>query len=417
MVRRAAEGHRSRPDGGPGRFRGRPARVWAAVLGVLVLASCGAPAKAAPALTALRSARAPEISVAGSTDAVPYSAPVQLKVAHGTFAAVTVSSDRGDDLNGAVSADGLDWVSREAPRPDRTYQGVAKVKDVKGADRTVNVTFKVSAVPNNSRLSFTVTPQSGSTVGVGQPVVVRFASTVTERAAIEKVMQVRASTPDGTAVTGSWHWLNGRELHWRPKEFWTPGTTVSLTMRIAGVKAAKGVYGRKDYDQTFTIGSSQITKVDGVTHQVQVYRDGELVHTWPGGTGKPGLETYSGTYVVLGKTKEIVMDSCSAKITCDEEDPDYYSETEYWATRVTASGTFLHAASWDPLLGKANVSHGCIHLSDTDAEKFYNDAVIGDVVIVANTGRGPEERIATQDPGLYDWNLSWEKWTAGSALS
>ena len=29
---------------------------------------------------------------------------------------------------------------------------------------------------------------------------------------------------------------------------------------------------------------------------------------------------------------------------------------------------------------------------------------------------GPGERIATQDPGLYDWNLSWADWVAGSAL-
>ena len=25
--------------------------------------------------------------------------------------------------------------------------------------------------------------------------------------------------------------------------------------------------------------------------------------------------------------------------------------------------------------------------------------------------------LATEDPGLYDWNVSWSKWKAGSALS
>ena len=101
--------------------------------------------------------------------------------------------------------------------------------------------------------------------------------------------------------------------------------------------------------------------------------------TWPTGTGRPGLETYSGTYIVLGKAQVVQMDSCSARITCDKKDPDYYNEKEYWATRITASGTFLHAASWDGLLGRANVSHGCIHLSDADAKDFYNHAVVGDV--------------------------------------
>ena len=49
--------------------------------------------------------------------------------------------------------------------------------------------------------------------------------------------------------------------------------------------------------------------IDGKTHRIRVYHDGKLVHDWPTGTGKRGLETYSGTYVVLGKAKEVVMDS------------------------------------------------------------------------------------------------------------
>lgn len=253
-------------------------------------------------------------------------------------------------------------------------------------------------------------------MGIGQPIVVRFLTTIKEQAAFEKVMTVTARTPSGQAVTGSWHWLGSQEIHWRPKTFWTPGTKVHLGMAIAGVKAAPTRYGRQNYAQDFTIGASRVTKVDGITHRVKVYEGGKLVSDWPGGTGKSGLATYSGTYVVLGKNAEIVMDSCSARITCDKKHPEYYSEKEFWATRITASGTFLHAASWDPLLGKANVSHGCIHLSDAAAKEFYNHAVTGDVVIVERTGRGPQERITSQDPGLYDWNVPWPMWVAGSAL-
>jgi lipoprotein-anchoring transpeptidase ErfK/SrfK len=274
----------------------------------------------------------------------------------------------------------------------------------------------VAAVPDDKRLSFSVTPDDGSTVGIGQPVVVRFATPVTKRADVEKALQIEAATAAGKDVTGSWHWLSGSEVHWRPKEFWTPGTKVHLAMRIAGVRASANRWGRKDYEQTFTIGSSHVTKVDAVTHRTQVYRDGKLVGEWKSGTGKQGLETYSGTYIVLGKAQVVQMDSCSARITCDKKSPDYYDEKEYWATRITASGTFLHAASWDGLLGRANVSHGCVHLSDANAKAFYQNAVAGDVVVVSRSGRGPQQRIATQDPGLYDWNLSWATWQAGSAL-
>jgi len=237
-----------------------------------------------------------------------------------------------------------------------------------------------------------------------------------QRAALQKVMSVQAKTPSGQAVTGSWSWLNSQEVHWRPTAFWTPGTKVELQMRIAGVQAAANRFGRKDYAETFTIGASHVTQVDASNHMVRVYRDGKLANTWPTGTGRPGLETYSGTYVVLGKAAVVTMDSCSARITCDKTNADYYNEKEFWATRITASGTFLHAASWDGLLGRANTSHGCIHLSDADAQDFYNRAVVGDVVVVSNTGRGPAERITSQDPGLYDWNVSSAAWKAGSAL-
>jgi lipoprotein-anchoring transpeptidase ErfK/SrfK len=183
------------------------------------------------------------------------------------------------------------------------------------------------------------------------------------------------------------------------------------------VKASKSRFGRKDYSESFTIGSSHVTMVDAKTHRMKVYRDGKLISTLLTGTGKSGLETYSGTYVVLNKSEVVQMDSCSARITCDKKNPDYYDEKEYWATRLTRSGTFIHAASWDGLLGRANVSHGCIHLSDKDAKAYYGHAVAGDVVIVSKSGRGPQERIATQDPGLYDWNVPWSTWLKGSALA
>jgi lipoprotein-anchoring transpeptidase ErfK/SrfK len=357
------------------------------------------------------------VSVDGSAAKVSYQAPVKLVVTDGSFTSVRVTRSDGDlPLEGTMSGDGTSWASDLPPRPASAYKVSATVKDSTGQESTQTVDFTVAAVPSSQRVGFSVTPQAGSTVGIGQPVVVRFLTPVKERAALEKVMTVSAKTSSGRAVSGSWHWLGSQEAHWRPQKFWTPGTRVKLDMKIAGVKAAPNRYGRQDYSQTFTIGSSHVTYVDGVSHRVKVYRDGKPVGDWPGGTGKAGLETYSGTYIVLGKSAQITMDSCSARITCDEKSPDYYKEDEFWATRITNSGTFLHAASWDPLLGKANVSHGCVHLSDASAKDFYNHAVIGDVVIVQRTGRGPQERIATRDPGLYDWNLSWQQWVAGSAL-
>jgi lipoprotein-anchoring transpeptidase ErfK/SrfK len=359
----------------------------------------------------------PKVNLTGKSTQISYLKPLKITVADGSFDSVQVMSKTGNkQLDGSVSGDGTSWVSETPPKPAGSYRAVARVKNAAGVERTKTVSFKVATVPDSKRVSFAVTPGAGSTVGIGQPIVVTFLTPISRRAAMEKVMDVNAVTPSGGSVVGSWHWLNSQQVDWRPKEFWTPGTKVSLDMRIAGVKAGTDRYGRKDYSQKFTIGSSHVTRVDASKHQVKVYRDNKLVDTWPSGTGRHGLETYSGTYIVLNKAKVVQMDSCSARVTCDKKDPDYYDEKEFWATRITASGTFLHAADWDGQLGRANVSHGCIHLSGKHAEDFYNHAVAGDVVIVKNTGRGPQERIATQDPGLYDWNLSWSAWKAGSAL-
>jgi lipoprotein-anchoring transpeptidase ErfK/SrfK len=372
-------------------------------------------ATSSASISASRSPTEPVVTVAGSGATVSYLEPARLDVTGGSFTSVQVNAvDGGQQLDGTVSGDGASWVSEQPPKPASSYRVAATVKDASGQARSQTTTFLVAAVPDDQRVSFSVTPDDATTVGIGQPIVVRFLTSVTEQAAMQKVMLVDARTPSGQGVTGSWRWLNSREAHWRPQSFWTPGTTVRLQMRIAGVQAAPHRFGRKDYEQTFTIGASHVTQVDASSHTVRVYRDGKLMNTWPTGTGRPGLETYSGTYVVLGKSPVVRMDSCSARVTCDKTAPDYYDEKEFWATRITASGTFLHAASWDGLLGRANTSHGCIHLADSNAQDFYNRAVVGDVVIVAHTGRGPQDRIATQDPGLYDWNLSWSAWRAGS---
>lgn len=394
----------------------------AALVGVLAGCSSSAHAGAVSSSTSVSpSVKVPSIHIDGTASALSFTSPVHVEVTDGSLSSVHVRPSGGDDsgtqdLAGAVAGDGSSWVSQSPPKPASSYTVVAAVRDSAGRMSTETTTFAVAQVPDDQRVSFTVTPDDGSTVGIGQPIVVRFAEAVTRRAAMEQAMQVSATTAAGAAVSGRWSWLSDYEVHWRPQQFWSPGTTVHLDMQIAGVQASDTRYGRKDYTQTFTIGASHITYVDAIAHRAQVYRNGQLVDTWPAGTGRPGLATYSGTYIILGRSPEVTMDSCSARITCDKKNPDYYNEKEYWATRVTNSGTFLHAASWDGLLGRANDSHGCIHLTDADAEDFYDHAVIGDIVIVTGTGRGPQERIATEDPGLYDWNISWSQWVAGSAL-
>ncbi|CAM5611041.1 L,D-transpeptidase family protein OS=Streptomyces tendae OX=1932 GN=F3L20_04495 PE=4 SV=1 [Streptomyces tendae] len=43
---------------------------------------------------------------------------------------------------------------------------------------------------------------------------------------------------------------------------------------------------------------------------------------------------------------------------------------------------------------------------------FYNNSIVGDVVVVQNTG----DKTIAPDNGLNGWNMSWEQWKAGSAV-
>ena len=413
-------------------MRHRRTTITAATVGLaLALGACTSPSGQAgtpsgtasatqagavtPSASPTPTAPAPVVTVAGGPK-VGYGKPVKLTVEGGQFSSVTVQTAAGVALDGEIGLDGISWKSQEAPRPGAKYVVQAVVKDAVGTNQDTTAKFSVTAVPEDKKLTYTVSPQDGSTVGVAQPIVVTFLSPVTERAAVERKLLVDAKAPDGSTVEGRWHWLNAQQVDWRPKEFWTPGTKVQLDMKLAGVKASQTRFGRKDYSQKFTIGASRVLQVDLRKLTAKLYHGDTLVATWPTGGGKSGLETYSGTYVVLDKAPVVEMDSCSAGITCDKKDPDYYSDPEYWATRLTRSGTFVHAADWDPLIGRANVSHGCIHLSGRNAKKFFDQAQPGDAVIVKNSGRGPDERIKSQDPGLYDWNIGWTAWVKGSAL-
>ena len=80
--------------------------------------------------------------------------------------------------------------------------------------------------------------------------------------------------------------------------------------------------------------------------------------------------------------------------------------------RLTYSGEFVHAAPWSVASqGNANVSHGCVGMSNADASWMFSNAKVGDIVQVTNTPR--RQNLGN---GITVWNESWDTWLAGSAL-
>ena len=97
--------------------------------------------------------------------------------------------------------------------------------------------------------------------------------------------------------------------------------------------------------------------------------------------------------------------------------PNFYDLTVNWDVRLTYSGTFIHSAPWSVRSqGVDNVSHGCINLSPAHAQAYYNLVRYGDLVTVTGTNRGPQDLIASGDPGMADWNLPFTTYAAASAL-
>lgn len=253
-----------------------------------------------------------------------------------------------------------------------------------------------------------VTPQNGQEVGVGMPVRVQFANSVSpaDRAAVEQAMRV-TTTPH---VDGAWSWLNSTTVDFRPQGYWPAHTQVSVHLGLAGVQTADGTHGTSNRDFSFRIGDDHEAVVDAATHQMVVTVNGQVVRTMPVGTGKPGYDTDGGTMVVLGKVPVTTMTSCSIGLSCTPGVGDYYSLTVHNAVQLTWQGIFVHQAEWDSNIGKANTSHGCIHLNPSDAVWYYSFAQYGDPVKVVNT---PHTVKLTNGFGDYTW--SWTDWLANSA--
>ncbi|MEV6194127.1 Ig-like domain-containing protein [Streptomyces sp. NPDC051920] len=333
--------------------------------------------------------------------------PVKVTVSDGRLTKVTLTSvATGTEVPGTVSADGTSWTPNGPLKQATRYQVAAEAEDAKGRSATENAGFSTVS-PANDFLGH-LSPEDGSTVGVGMPVSFTFDKAITDRAAVESKIQV--STSSGEQVVG--HWLNNSRLDFRPEHYWKPGSTVTVTMNVDGVQKTV----------TFKIGRSQISTVDSKTKQMTVKRDGKTIKTIPISSGSAEHPTYNGQMVISEKYRHIHMNGATVGLTEKDGKPSYDIKAVPHAMRLTDSGTFIHGNYWggDSVFGKVNTSHGCVGLKDVrnagngkmPAAWFFDNSMIGDVVIVKNSA---DKATAAPDNGFSDWNMSWSQWVAGSA--
>ncbi|MFF9348697.1 Ig-like domain-containing protein [Streptomyces sp. NPDC014734] len=326
----------------------------------------------------------------------------------GRITDVTAVDTTGRHVAGELDADGKRWHSTSALAAGTRYTVRVRMEDGDGDPGSRTLSFETSTAKKFLKVAFG--PQAG-TYGVGQPITAQLSAPIKDkasRAVVERALRVR-STP---AVVGSWYWVDDKTLHYRPKEYWPARATIDVTSGLAGIKVTGTLYGSPTKALKLTTGDRVEAVTDAAAHTMTVMRDGKVINTIPVTTGKPGFATRNGVKVVLSKEYSVRMRGETIGISSDSDDS--YDLLVYYATRVTWSGEYVHAAPWSTgSQGYANVSHGCTGMTTGLAEWFFNTVREGDIVkVVGSQG----ETMTPFDNGYGDWNLSWAKWQKGSAL-
>jgi hypothetical protein len=346
----------------------------------------------------------------GSTGASINATGVKVSDGKLTDVKMTVSGS-GTAVPGAITADGTGWKPTAQLERGTKYQISATAKDANGRTAAANSIF--TTVSSSNSFIGTYTPDNGTTVGVGMPVSFNFDKVISNQKAVQSHITVTSSS--GQQVAG--HWFGSQRLDFRPEAYWKAGSKVTMKIDLDGVQGANGVYGVQKKTVTFTIGRSQVSTVDVNTQTMTVVRDGQTFKSLPISSGSPEHTTYNGQMVISEKFTQTRMNSQTVGLGGEYDIPDVPH-----AMRLTTSGTFIHGNYWynksNPPFGQTGTSHGCVGLADvqgaqgaTNAKWFYDNSLIGDVVIVKNS---PDKTVAP-DNGLNGWNLGWSEWTAGSA--
>ena len=342
-------------------------------------------------------------SVKDGAVGVSVESPVMVSAEDGVLGAVTMVNDEGTLVAGQLSPDGLMWSTAEPLGYNKRYTLNAQSLGLGGV-ASQQMSFETHS-PENLTMPYLL-PNDGEVVGVGQPVAIRFDENIPNRSAAEKAIKITSNPP----VQGAFYWLNNREVRWRPAAYWTPGTTVEVAVNTYGVDLGDGLFGQEDVTTRFTIGDEVITTVDDSTKTLTVKRNGEVIKSMPVSMGKNSTPTNIGTYIVGDRFGHIVMDSSTYGVPVNS--PNGYRTEVDFATQISYSGIFVHAAPWSVgSQGYSNVSHGCINVSTSNAQWYYNNSKRGDVVEIANTVGS----ILPGTDGLGDWNIPWEQWKAGNA--
>jgi lipoprotein-anchoring transpeptidase ErfK/SrfK len=378
------------------------AAVAALIAGCTIGDGGTSPGGAGPSAEASPVAVVTQNPAAGAVDVSPV-APISVTVTDGTLREIALTNPDGKLVQGELAPEQASYTITEPLGYGSVYTWTGTAVGTDG--KTVPVDGSFTTVTPESRSSVSTNIGDGQEVGIAAPIILKFDSVIEDKAAVEQALTVTTNPP----TPGAWAWLpddGGSRVHWRPTNYWAPGTTVSVVAKLYGVDYGGGVYGADDVTLDFSIGRSQVVIADATSHRMLVVRDGQTILDIPVSYGEGNEDrnvTRSGIHVVTEKHEDFLMSN-----------PPYYENVrERWAVRISNNGEFIHA---NPLTtgvqGASNVTNGCINLSDADAQEYFQTALYGDPVEVSGT----RIDLSAADGDLYDWAIDWPTWESMSAL-
>ncbi|WP_416873431.1 Ig-like domain-containing protein [Kitasatospora sp. SC0581] len=323
---------------------------------------------------------------------------------------VTVVGPDGRVVAGKLAEDQRSWQTTGRLKAATAYTVRISADDGKGGRGDTTASFSTLAAERLLTAKLGPDSSGSGVYGVGQPLTVELSEAVKDPQARQEVEHA-LTVGSQPAVTGAWYWVDDKNLHFRPEEYWPAGTTVSLAFDGTGSRIADGLYGGDRSSLKLRIGERVESVIDAAAHELTLKRDGEALRTIPVTTGKPGFDTRNGVKVVLGQERSVRMNGETIGIAPGSTES--YDLDVLWATRVTWSGEYVHAAPWSVgSQGVENVSHGCTGMSTGNAEWFFQHTRVGDLVTVVNSRGGRMEPFGN---GFGDWNIAWTDWVKHSA--
>jgi lipoprotein-anchoring transpeptidase ErfK/SrfK len=383
----------------------------AAVTGAAIIttAGCGGGNKASGESANKGEAAPARVTISPDGGEVRPDERIVVRAAGGSLDNVVLDSG-GTAISGDFTPDRSQWRSRWPVQPGTRVSVRATARNADGRTAMATGTFRANrtaGAPLSVSQDEILESNKRDTYGVGLPIILNFDRPVSNKAAVERSLEVTAEKP----VEGAWRWFGDKQVVYRPKTYWPAHQTVTLTAHLSGVQAGKDLYGLKDLRRTYKIGAEQIAHLNIATDKMRVDWDGKPVRRIPISAGMGGSSEYtttSGVHLNMEKEEDVVMTSPGR----GPGDAGYYSELIHYAVRVSGAGEYLHQTPGDEdCLGNRNCSHGCIRQPREDAIWYFKHAQAADPVEITGTDRQVEA-----DNGWGYYQMSWNKWLKGSAL-